>query len=272
MKNKIIIIGKKGLIGSNLNSYLKIKNYTINLDYKSFINKKKKFINNFDYVINCTSNKNYINNKYIKKNDFDLIIAKKIEKLNIKMLMLSTRKVYKIGNNLKEFSPLDPKNHYSKNKLITEKALIKVLKRKVLILRISNIIGINKRKHNKLHKIFIDIFLENIKKGLIFDNKNSYKDFISVDKFCEIIEKLIRCNTHGIFNISLGKKVFLKQIVSWLNFHNKKDVKFIKLEKINKPDNFILNNNKLMNKIKVKNSVKDLKKYCILLSKQLFKK
>jgi nucleoside-diphosphate-sugar epimerase len=272
VKNKIIIIGKRGLIGSNLNSYLKIKNNTTSLDYKDFINKKEKFINNFDYVINCTSNKNYINKRYLKKNDFDLIIAKKIEKLNIKMVMLSSRKVYKVGNNLSEFSPLGPKNYYSKNKLMTEKVLMKILKKNVLILRISNIIGINKRRHNKLHKIFIDIFLENIKKGLIFDNKDSFKDFISIDKFCEIIEKLIKSNAHGIFNISLGKKVYLKQLINWLNFYNKKRVKFIKLEKTNQLDNFILNNNKLMNRINVKNTVKDLKSYCIQLSRKLFKK
>ena len=271
MKKKILIIGKKGLIGFNLNSLLKVKNNTVNLDYKKFIKKKISFICRFDCLINCTSNKNYINDKYQKKNDFDLIIANKIKKLDIKMIMLSTRKVYKNGSNLKESSSVSPKNNYSKNKLMTEIALAKILKKKVLILRISNIIGLNKRKHNKLHKIFIDIFYENIKKGLLFNNKDSYKDFISVNKFCEIVEKLIKTDAYGIFNISLGKKVFLKQITQWLNFHNNKKVKFTKIKNINKPDNFTLNNDKLMNKIRVKNSVKDLKKYCIQLSKEFFK-
>ena len=271
MKKKILIIGKKGLIGFNLNSFLKIKNNTVNLDYKKFLKKKIDFICRFDYLINCTSNKDYINNKYKKKNDFDLIIANKIKKLDIKMIMLSTRKVYKSGNNLKEASFLSPKNNYSKNKLKTEIALTNILEKKILILRIANIIGFNKRKHNKLHKIFIDIFYENIKKGLLFNNKDSYKDFISINKFCEIVEKLIKSDACGIFNISLGKKVFLKKITQWLNFHNNKKVEFTKIKKINKPDNFTLNNNKLMNKIRVKNSVKDLKKYCIQLSKEFFK-
>ena len=66
--------------------------------------------------------------------------------------------------------------------------------------------------------MFIDIFFENIKKGLIFKNKNSYKDFISTDKFCEIVEKLIISNTYGIYNVSLGKKIYLRKIVAWLNF------------------------------------------------------
>ena len=43
MKNKIIVIGKNGLLGSNLNSHLKHKNFVSNLGYKEFIKKDKKF-------------------------------------------------------------------------------------------------------------------------------------------------------------------------------------------------------------------------------------
>ena len=35
-------------------------------------------------------------------------------------------------------------------------------------------------------------------------------------------------------------------------------------------DNFTLNNDKLMNTIKIKNTIEDLKKYCVKLSKDLF--
>jgi len=270
MKNKIIIIGKKGFLGSNLNSYLKKRNFILNLDYKTFIKKKSNFINNFNYVINCTSNYEYIANKYLKKNDFDLTIANKIKNINIKMIMLSSRKVYKAGTNLKETSILKPKSNYSKNKLRTEKTLLKILKEKILILRISNVVGLNKRKSNNLHKVFTNIFYENAKKGLIFDNKNSYKDFISINMFCEIVERLIISNTCGVYNVSLGRKVFLKKIVNWLNFYNKKNIKLINLNKNYQADNFTLNNDKLMNTIKIKNTIEDLKKYCVKLSKDLF--
>ena len=272
MKNKIIIVGKRGLLGKNLNLYLKKKNFIENLDYKTFIKKKINFINNFDYVINCTSNKNYIENRYLKKNDFDLTIANKVKKLDIKMIIFSSRKVYKNGVNLKETSVLKPKNNYSKNKLKTEKALLNILKEKILILRIGNVIGLNNKKHNKLHKVFIDVFFENIKKGIIFDNKNSYKDFISINKFCEIVEKLIIFKSYGIYNVSLGKKIFLKQIIRWLNFYNKeKNIKNVNLLKKYQSDNFTLNNDKLMKTIKIKNTTQELKKYCIKLSEDFFK-
>ena len=185
--------------------------------------------------------------------------------------MLSSRKVYESRVNLKESSLLKPINNYSKNKLRTEKALLKILKRKILILRISNVIGLNNKKHNKLHKVFIDVFLENIKKGIIFNNKNSYKDFIPINKFCEIVDKLIVFNTYGIYNVSLGKKVFLRTIVSWLNLYNKKNVTYVNSSEKHQSDNFTLNNDKLMKAIKIKNTPQDLKRYCIKLSKELFK-
>ena len=172
-------------------------------------------------------------------NDFDLAIANKIKKINIKMIMLSSRKVYKSGFNLKETSTLKAKSNYAKNKLKTKKTILKILQKKILILRISNVIGLNNIKHNKLHKVFIDVFFENIKKGIIFDNKNSYKDFITVAKFCEIVEKLIIFKAHGVYNVSIGKKIFLKKIVSWLNFYNKKNVKYVNLNK-HQSDNFTL--------------------------------
>ena len=271
MKDKIIIIGKRGFLGSNLNSYLKKKFFVLNLNYKTFIKKKLNFIKNFNFIINCTSNRAYIDNIYLKKNDFDLAIANKIKTLNIKMVMLSTRKVYKTGTNLKESSVLRTKSNYSKNKLRTEKTLLKILKEKILILRIGNVVGLNQKKYNKLHKIFTDIFYENVKKGLIFENKKSYKDFISINVFCEIVKKLIIGNAYGIYNVSLGKKIFLRNIISWLNYYNKKDVRLVDLGKDYQSDNFTLNNDKLMNTINIKNTIQDLKRYCIKLSKELFK-
>ena len=73
----------------------------------------------------------------------------------------------------------------------------------------------------------------------------------------------------GIYNVSIGQKVYLKDLVVWLNKYNKKKPKKIKkIEKKN--ESFYLNNQKLMSKIKLKNSLKDLKKYCYQLSKNKF--
>ena len=82
-------------------------------------------INNFNYVINTSINKNYINKRYLKKYDNDLKISKLINSKETTYIFLSTRKVYKEKANIKEESKLLPKSHYSKNKLITEQNLKK---------------------------------------------------------------------------------------------------------------------------------------------------
>ena len=116
MKIKLIIIGKKSFIGSNLYKYLKLNNYVKILNLNEFIKKKESYIKKFNYVINCTLNKSYINKKYKLKNDFNLIIANKIKLLNICYIFLSSRKVYQPKYNIIETSKVNPKCNYSFNK------------------------------------------------------------------------------------------------------------------------------------------------------------
>ena len=104
MKNKIIIIGKNSFIGFNLIKLLKKKLDIKSYDYRKFLNVNLKFLLDVDYVINCTSNKQYVNKKYSEKNDFDFQISKKIKDLNCKMIFLSSRKIFKLGDNLNEAS------------------------------------------------------------------------------------------------------------------------------------------------------------------------
>ena len=102
----------------------------------------------------------------------------------------------------------------------------------------------------------------------MFDNKKDFKDFISIDKFCEIMKNIITKDLKGIFNVSIGKKIYLNDIVFWLNKFNKKKI-ILKKSKI-KNDCFFLNNKKLMSKIKIENSKKELKEYCLKISKKKF--
>ena len=145
---------------------------------------KKQDFKKYNYIINCSINKNYINLKYSPQNDLDYQIAKKLNGLGCIFIFFSTRKVYNPGDNLKENSKLNPKCNYSKNKLITEKILQDLLKNKVLILRLSNLVDFRKNKNYRIrHKIFIDYFFENIKKNNIYKNKSVYKDFLSINQF-----------------------------------------------------------------------------------------
>ena len=79
----------------------------------------------------------------------------------------------------------------------------------------------------------------------------------------------IKKNLRGTFNFSIGRKVYLNDIVGWLNRYNKKKIKVIKLKE-NKNESFYLNNSKLMKRIRVRNTLNELRKDCINLSKKLF--
>jgi dTDP-4-dehydrorhamnose reductase len=273
MNKKILIIGLKGLIGSNLFNYFKIKKLNVyQLSFESFIKNKNRHADEFDVIINCTSNQKFIKNQYQDRNDNDLIIAKIILHSKTKLVMLSTRKVYKAKFNINELDKKKPNCNYSKNKLISETTVSKILANKVLILRISNIISHPNKNKRKLHKTFSDIFFEMAKKGFIYKNNKVYKDFISIKKFNQIVFELIKKNSFGLFNVSLSKKVYINQLITWLNFYNSKKIMIIKKKNSFNNDSFTLNNKKLMHKIKIKNDVMDLKDECLRISKSFFLK
>ena len=184
--------------------------------------------------------------------------------------MLSTRKIYKAKFNIKELDKNKPNCNYSKNKLISEISVQKILANRVLILRISNIISPPNYNKRKLHKTFSDIFFEMVKKGFIYRNSKTYKDFISIKKFNQIALELIKKNSFGIFNVSLGKKIYINQLIAWLNFYNPKKIKIINPKSSFNNDSFTLNNKKLMHKIKIKNDVIELKNECLKISKSFF--
>ena len=146
--------------------------------------------------------------------------------------------------------------------------IIKILKNNCLILRVSNIIGDTKIS-KRIHNTFIDIFHKNLKKGIMLDNGNAFKDFLSIDKFCEILKKIIDKRLTGTYNVSIGQKVYLNDLINWLNKFNTTKL-MIKKNTNLKKESFYLNNNKLMSKVKIQNSLSELKTYCYNYSKRKF--
>ena len=264
---KILIIGKRGFLGNSLSKYLKKFYYVKQISFRE-TKKFKNKINNFDYIVNTSIDKKYIYNKYNEKFDNDLKISKLIYNKKIIYIFISTRKVYPSKPNLKESSKLTPRSNYSKSKLITEQKLNKQLKNNLVILRVSNIIG-DKISIKKIHRTFIDIFFENIKRGIVIDNGSTFKDFLSIDKFCQILKEIIAKRLTGTYNISIGQKIYLNDLIKWLNRCNTKKFKIKKNFNL-KNESFYLNNDKIMSKIKIKNSLNELKKFCYNYSKKKF--
>ena len=274
-KNNLIIIGKKSFIGSNIYNLLK-KNKKIKLvSLDDFLKLKTSYINKYDYLCNCTDNKNKLKKKYSNLFDYDFKILRKIVNIKIKYIFLSSRRVYLPNFDTKESQKILPIDTYSKNKYITEKFLKKEIKSRLLILRVSNVIGFKKyRKYRKIHQTFFDNYLDTIKKREKIKFINFYKDFITIKQLAKIFNLILEKKITGTYNVSLGKKIYIKEIIKWLNTHNSNKSIFFEEKKDNqyvKKRSFTLNNNKIYKKINYKPKKEELKKYCINLSKKIHK-
>ena len=256
-KNNLILIGKRSFIGSNIYNLLK-KNKKIKLvSLDDFLKLKTSYINKYDYLCNCTDNRNKLKKNYSDLFDYDFKILEKVRNIQIKYIFLSSRRVYPPKFNTKETQKILPIDTYSKNKSITEQILKKEIKSRLLILRISNVMGFKKfKKYRKIHQTFFDNYLEIIKKKKKIFNL--------------ILEKKIV----GTYNVSLGEKIYVKEIIKWLNTHNLNNNIFSEEKKSKRyleKYSFTLNNNKIYKKINYKPQKEELKNYCIKLSKKIHK-
>ena len=261
MKNKnLIIIGKNSFLGTNIFRSLKL-NKKILISYDQFCKLDDKKISKFSYICNCAVKRNYKKKIYSVSNDLDALICKRIIKLNLKYIFLSSRKVYKPKFNLYEKDKTQPLDQYSKNKTITENYLKKKLNEKQKNYRIIN-------------NTFFDNYLKLVKKNKKVLFTDFFKDFITIDQLTKIFSKILIYDLKGTYNLSLGSKVYLSEIISWLNYHNinKEKFKAIRpnISKM-KSDSFTLNNNKLCKKINFKPKKNKLKEYCLRLSKIIHK-
>ena len=155
--------------------------------------------------------------------------------------------------------------------MTTEKQLFILLKKKLTILRVSNVIGLKRNLKNKrkIHKLFLDNYINFMKRKKIFIFNNNFKDFITIEQFCSTIYKIFKTQIYGIYNLSLGKKIYLKEIVAWLNVS--KIRRIIVNETIDKNNSFTLSNKKLSSKINIDFKKNDVKKFCVKISNNNFR-
>ena len=272
-KIKLLIIGRRSFIGTNLFRILKNKIYVKKINYNDFLLFSKAELIKFNFIVNCSLHPYYVKKKYKRKFDFDYHILNIVKKLNINFIFFSTRKIYYPKFNITEKENLRPQDNYALNKLTTENLIKKILPNNYLILRISNIIGLRSIPNNKSHNLFIDNFIFYVRNKFIPRYEGVYKDFISIEQFGKIFLLILKKNLKGIFNISLGRKIFINDITNWLICHSNSSFKSNKLyyKKNNfNSDSFTLNNSKIKKTLNISIKKKELKKYCLYLSKKIF--
>ena len=279
-KSKILITGATGFLGRELNRYLsrkyhivatskrKKKNY-IHLDYPQK-KIKDKILKGVDTIIHLASldrdevKKNY---KKAKKINFDFtkdLIESSIKNKVKNFIYISSISVYGLNlsiNTSEKIKP-KPKDGYSRLKLMCEKLLKKKSDQKVLILRLSNIIG----KPNCITKGYQKLFIPNIclsaleKNQIILrTNGEQYRDFLELNIFLKIINlfltKINKIEKFSIFNISSFHSVKIidvaKNISSIFNDKLNKKIKIIRGKNINEKK-YSINNNKMKSFLNLK--------------------
>ena len=261
---KILIIGKKSLLSSNIEKYLKKDHFVKRLSLLKII-KNKNFLLDFDFVINCSFD---INEKDYRKTS-DFILAGFLNNKQTIFVMMSTCKVYGFNKNnfFSEKMKCKPYTSYGKLKFLIEKKVKSLLKNRVLILRISNVIQFDLRK-NTLVKTFINKMLSDlkIKKKIFIPRKNFKKDFLPINFFNVVLSQLIKKNVTGTYNIGTGIGIKLEEFAKLLI----KGFGDGRIYKVNDDtDNVILNISKLKKRIIYYVSKKKIENEIIKLGEKL---
>lgn len=225
---RILITGASGFLGGRLAEYLIKKKLKVRIASRSKKTLKKykfekiywnsnknleKICNNIDVVINCAGNDTH---KCKTKSKSFLVNSKNPTKLfkaaqNAGVgffIFMSSAHVYKnnlIGNINENNKPKT--NHiHGLSKLDGEKNLIKLQNKntKLLILRSSNLFGYPINKDVKCWHLLINSLIKDLvmyDKATILSNKNIYRNYSSIDSFCDFIFLMIKKH------ISKGKKI-----------------------------------------------------------------
>ena len=227
-KEKVVITGGKGLLGSFFYKKYKKKYNIIRYPYR--IEHFKKFKNwlrnkNFQYFIhfaaitkNETPKKNESLNLINVKSTINIIksISKKKMKNFKYFLFISSSHVY--GNSskkIKENKKTTPINIYGLSKKKVEDFIFKnrnKYKFKIGVARVFNSTGPKQKTGN-----FVPDMIKKIKKDNFIDNVNQFRDFVHIDDVIESLDLLIKKRFYQPINISSGKKINLIQVCKIIN-------------------------------------------------------
>ena len=275
-KSKILITGGTGFLGYELvrqlskkyniiaTSKTKTKNF-LHLDYPKK-KLKKSIFKGIETIIHLASlDREEVEKNYKKAKKINYDFTKELIELSIlngvkNFIYISSISVYgsNLYKNVSEDTKPVPVDRYSRLKLRCEKLLrIKSKKQKILILRLSNIIGVPKAISKGYQKLFIADICQSAfknKKIILKTNGNQYRDFLELNSFIKILNlfliKIDKTDNFSIFNISSSNSLKIIDIAKKVSFifdktFNQK-IKIIKGKKINEKK-YLINNSKMKN-------------------------
>lgn len=242
---KILITGSTGLLGSRINQYFRTKKYLVfstsykkskklKCNLKNFYEFKKlydKIQPNFIINLACLSNVDLCEYNFKEAIKLNSIIPKNIVKVvkndPVKIIHISTDHVYNsIGKNHEDNVSLT--NNYSFSKFLGEKYIVQ--NKNSIVLR-TNFFG----KSISDKESFSDWIFNNCKKKDIKIFDDVFFNPISMTTLCKIINKVMKTNKNGIYNLGsdkvLSKFEFSKLLLKLNGINNK--LNNISIEKVN---------------------------------------
>ena len=171
-----------------------------------------------DIVLNCAKHPGSNRGDYdLHEQDPDLALARRIGERDIRMIMLSSRKVYAPSDQpLSEDAPLGPSDAYGRNKLKAEQDVKKNLGDRLTILRLANIFG-DERIEGR--RSFLALSLNRLaEQGQIRYDMNPFveRDFLPVDILADLLARIAREPPGGVMNIGSGIGLPTGHIALWI--------------------------------------------------------
>ncbi len=216
MTKNILVVGKNSILAKNFIETTN-KNQFLTLHSCSH-NDLPNEIQNYDVVINFSFNPMLYIDEYQEEYDQDLKIARLVkEHKNIKLVILSSRQVYGIHEELNIFkeSDIDLNSKittYGLNKIKCENNVKNCIddNSRILICRSSNIFGNNVGGRNFVGIALYSLLTSNVIKLNL--NKKVVKDFLPIDIHSKILECLISNSAFGTYNVGSGVNINLGEL------------------------------------------------------------
>ena len=259
MACRVLIVGDNSFVGRNFYNSISLEHDNVLANIVSYSQLHHIDLKRYDVVINCAIAYEYKTQIYNEAFDLDWLVGIKATEAGCHYIMLSTRKVYGNSSELTRYSErhtLNPFDRYSENKELTERFLTNDIEN-LTILRGSNIYGFELGRSS-----FVGYCMTQLKAtGIIkYDMDKSLKrDFISIERVCELLKKVCEIKPKGIYNLSsdfgLEISVIARGLILGYGRGN-----FIQQDILGK-EQFILDNSKLEDacgmKIKLSNYSND---------------
>lgn len=149
--------------------------------------------------------------------DPDVRLAKRIDERDIRLIMLSSRKVYAPSDRpLSERAPLGPSDAYGRNKLRAERRLTDLLGERLTILRLANIFGDERRDGRRS-------FLAMVLMSLAERNQIHYdmspfveRDFLPVETLATLLARIVREPPGDVMNVGSGLALPTGRLALWI--------------------------------------------------------